>query len=66
MQRRTSEKNPEPNSVQIICRSDEITVKESAKGLDSEVDPEGSTLWQRIINVFRRVTELISGLFGKE
>ena len=62
----TSEKNPEPNSVQIICRSDEITVKESAKGLDSEVDPEGSTLWQRIINVFRRVAELISGLFGKE
>lgn len=62
----TSEKNPEPKSVQIICRSDEITIKDSAKSLDSEVDAEGLTLWQRIINVFHRVTELVAGLFGKE
>lgn len=62
----TSEKNPEPKSVQIICRSDEITIKDSAKSLDSEVDAEGLTLWQRIINVFHRVAELIAGLFGKE
>lgn len=62
----TSEKNPEPKSVQIICRSDEITIKDSAKSLDSEVDAEGLTLWQRIINVFHRVAELVDGLFGKE
>ena len=62
----TSEKNPEPKSVQIICRSDEITIKDSAKSLDSEVDVEGITLWQRIINVFHRVAELVAGLFGKE
>lgn len=62
----TSEKNPEPKSVQIICRSDEITIKDSAKTLDSEVDAEGLTLWQRIINVFHRVAELVAGLFGKE
>ena len=62
----TSEKNQEPKSVQIICRSDEITIKDSAKSLDSEVDAEGITLWQRIINVFHRVTELVAGLFGKE
>lgn len=62
----TSEKNPEPKSVQIICRSDEITLKDSAKSLDSEVDAEGLTLWQRIINVFHRVAELVAGLFGKE
>lgn len=62
----TSEKNPEPKSVQIICRSDEITIKDSARSLDSEVDAEGLTLWQRIINVFHRVTELVAGLFGKE
>ena len=62
----TSEKNSEPKSVQIICRSDEITIKDSAKSLDSEVDAEGLTLWQRIINVFHRVAELVAGLFGKE
>lgn len=62
----TSEKNPEPKSVQIICRSDEITLKDSTKSLDSEVDAEGLTLWQRIINVFHRVAELVAGLFGKE
>lgn len=62
----TSEKNPEAKSVQIICRSDEITIKDSAKSLDSEVDAEGITLWQRIINVFHRVAELVAGLFGKE
>lgn len=62
----TSEKNPKPKSVQIICRSDEITIKDSAKSLDSEVDAEGLTLWQRIINVFHRVAELVAGLFGKE
>lgn len=62
----TSEKNPEPKSVQIICRSDEIMIKDSAKSLDSEVDAEGLTLWQRIINVFHRVAELVAGLFGKE
>ena len=62
----TSEKNPEPKSVQIICRSDEITIKDSAKSLDSEVDADGITLWQRIINVFHRVAELVAGLFGKE
>ena len=62
----TSEKNQEPKSVQIICRSDEITIKDSAKSLDSEVDADGITLWQRIINVFHRVAELVAGLFGKE
>lgn len=62
----TSEKNQEPKSVQIICRSDEITIKDSAKSLDSEVDAEGITLWQRIIHVFHRVAELVAGLFGKE
>ena len=62
----TSDKNPEPKSVQIICRSDEISVKDSAKGLDSEVDAESITIWQRIVNVFRRVVQIVKGLFGKE
>ena len=62
----TSDKNPEPKSVQIICRSDEISVKDSAKELDSEVDAESITIWQRIVNVFRRVVQIVKGLFGKE
>lgn len=62
----TSDRNPEPKSVQIICRSDEISVKDSAKGLDSEVDAENITIWQRIVNVFRKVVQIVTGLFGKE
>lgn len=64
----TSDKNPEPSSVSIICRTDEISYEDDAaqKILDAEEAEAQSTVFERIINVFKTIWKKITGLFSAE
>lgn len=62
----TSSENQEPTNISIVCRSDEIKSAEEAESLDSEVDAEGTTFWQRIANVFITIWNAIKGLFSND
>lgn len=60
----TSEKNPSPDSIQIIMRTKEITKDDSedAAEVDESFHPEGN-VFQRIANIFRKIWEAICSLF---
>ena len=64
----TSNKNPEPSSVSIICRTDEISAddEEAQKVLDAEEAEAQSSVWERIINVFKKIWYAITGIFSKD
>ncbi len=64
----TSDENPEPSSVSIICRTDEISYDddEAQKILDAEEAGAQSTVFERIINVFKTIWKRITGLFSAE
>lgn len=60
----TSEKNPSPDSIQIIMRTKEVTKDDSedAAEVDESFHPEGN-VFQRIANIFRKIWEAICSLF---
>ena len=64
----TSEENPEPSSVSIICRTDEISYEDDSaqKILDAEEAEAQSTVLERIINVFKTMWHKIKSLFSAE
>ncbi len=61
----TSEKNPSPDSIQIIMRTKEIMKDdgEDAAEVDENFYPEGNVL-HRIANIFRKIWEAICSLFS--
>lgn len=62
----TSDKNPSPDSIQIILRTQEISEEEvNTNAVDIEPAPENIGLWQRIVNVFVRMWEAVTGIFKK-
>lgn len=61
----TSDKNQEPTSIAIICRSDEISVDDDdEKALDAEVADASTTFFGRIKAVFVKIWDTIRSLFG--
>ena len=62
----TSADNQEPTNISIVCRSDEIKSAEEAESLDSEVESQGTTFWQRIANVFITIWNTIKKLFASD
>ena len=61
----TSNKNPSPSSIQIILRTEEIdadSVNDSAE--DLEPAAENITLWNRIGNVFKKMWQAVTSVFG--
>lgn len=63
----TSEKNPEPSSLSIVARTEEISVEDNTvETLDSEQAEAQSTVFHRISQVFVRIWEIITGLFSSE
>ena len=64
----TSDENPEPSSVSIICRTDEISYEDDSaqKILDAEEAEAQSTVLERIINVFKTMWHKIKSLFSAE
>lgn len=61
----TSDKNPEPSSLQIILRTEEITEDDvNDNAVDIEPAPVEVGLWQRVKNVFVKIWEGITGVFS--
>lgn len=60
----TSEKNPSPDSIQIIMRTKEITKDDSedTAGVDENYYPDGN-VFHRIANIFRRIWAAVCSLF---
>lgn len=62
----TSDKNEEPSSIQIICRTDEISADDDDNAtMDAEFPEEQTTILGRIANVFKSLWNKILSLFGK-
>lgn len=61
----TSEKNPSPDSIQIIMRTKEITKDDDEENaeVDENFYPDGN-VFHRIANIFRRIWEAIRSLFS--
>lgn len=62
----TSEKNQEPSSIQIICRTDEISVDDTKDELlDAEAVREANmNPFQRILLVFKRIIQAVADVVG--
>ena len=63
----TSHTNPSPSSIQIILRTEEIdadSVNDNAE--DLEPAAENVTLWNRIGNVFKKMWQAVTSVFGGE
>lgn len=61
----TSEKNPSPDSIQIIMRTKEITKDDDDEtaGVDENFYPDGN-VFHRIATIFRRIWEAVCSLFS--
>lgn len=61
----TSDKNPSPASIQIILRSQEISHQDQEdNAVDIEPQEEPVGLWQRIVNVFKKIWDAICSVFS--
>lgn len=60
----TSEKNPTPDSIQIILRTEEISIPdETMEEGDLEASSQNQGVWQRISNIFVKIWNALSGVF---
>ena len=60
----TSEKNAAPSSLQFILRTSEISVDEIAE-VQAEEQAEAETgVWDRIVNIFKKLFSAIAGVFA--
>ena len=60
----TSDKNPSPASIQIILRTEEISEEDvNTNAVDIEPVPQNVGLWQRIVNVFVKIWDTVTGFF---
>ncbi len=63
----TSDKNQEPTSIAIICRSDEISVDDdTTKTLDAEVPDASTTFLGRMKAVFVKLWNTVRSLLGMD
>ncbi len=62
----TSDKNQEPDSIQIVCRTDEISVDDNDnETLDAEEAEESATPLQRITNLFKKIGQVLKDIFNQ-
>lgn len=60
----TSPKNPNPASIQVILRTEEISVddaEEDNTDLDADTQPVG--FWDRVVNIFKQLWQSITSIF---
>lgn len=63
----TSERNPEPDSLQVILRTAEIsTGTEQTDITEIETTPQDEGIWARICKVFQKIWEAITSIFSDE
>ena len=58
----TDQRNPTPSSVQVLIRTQEITVDET-KAEETEPESESTTFFGRIAQMFRDFGHAIAGIF---
>ena len=62
----TSDKNPSPASIQVILRTEEISEEDvNTNAVDIEPAAQNVGLWQRIVNVFVKIWDTVTGFFKK-
>lgn len=62
----TSSKNKEPNSLQIVLRTDEISKDDDDEGvMDAEIPLSEMGLWDRVKNVFIQLFNAVKSIFGQ-
>lgn len=60
----TSDKNPEPETIQVVLRTDEISPEDEAHQLmDMETEKETVSPWQRMWNVLVKIWQAIVAIF---
>lgn len=61
----TSDKNPAPSSIQIVLRSEEISEDDvNNNAVDIEPAAVDVGVWQRVKNIFSKIWNSITGIFG--
>lgn len=61
----TSDKNPAPSSIQIVLRSEEISEDDvNTNAVDIEPAAVDVGVWQRVKNVFSKIWNAVTGIFG--
>lgn len=60
----TDSRNPAPESIQVLIRTQEITVPEESDGEEEAAAEAKTTLWDRIAQMFRDLWAAVTGLFG--
>lgn len=60
----TSDKNPEPNSVQVVLRTQEIKKAEDNSVTDLESEDDNITPIKRIVNVFKKLFDFIKSFMS--
>lgn len=61
----TSEKNPAPSSIQIVLRTQEISVEDAEKPADMETQAEDIGPWGRVVQLFQKMWNGVTSLFKK-
>lgn len=60
----TSDKNPSPESIQVILRTEEISLDNLEVEIkDAEIEEIDIGMWERIINVLKKILESIKSIF---
>lgn len=59
----TSKDNPQPASIQIILRTEEIDEDSVTDTSDLEGNPENLGFWKRVANVFIKIWESVTAIF---
>lgn len=59
----TSEKNPSPESIQVILRTEEISIDDENINVDYEKESENIGILNRILNVFKKIANAFKSVF---
>lgn len=60
----TSRKNPAPASIQVILRTEEISLGDAEEPVeDLDPDSQPTSFWDRVVNLFQQLWESITSLF---
>lgn len=59
----TSDKNPAPSSIQIVMRTQEISIPDEMKGTDMETAELPESVWERIAQIFLKIWNALLSLF---
>lgn len=61
----TSDKNPSPDSIQVILRTQEISEESlNTNAIDIEPAEVETGIWAKIVNVFKKIWEAITSIFN--